>query len=107
MAGGGRQGERAEGLAERAEQVAGDGPALGGDFEDFAGGIREVDEDLGWGEWIAFEADAMAESLGGRIAVLGAGLESAEDGAEGERGRRGFELGIVISGEPVAEAGRA
>ena len=103
----GREGEHARGVAEGLVEVVGDGPALGGDFEDFAGGVRQVEEDFGWSVGIAFEADTVVDLLGGRVAVLGAGFEGAENGAEGERGGGGFEFRIVVGGDPVAEIGGA
>ncbi len=84
-----------------------DGPTLGGDFEDFAGGVSQVEEDFGWYERIAFEANTMVDLLGWRVAILGASFECAEDSAESEGGRNGFKFGIVIGGEPVVKIGRA
>jgi hypothetical protein len=87
-------------------EVVGDGPALGGDFQDFADGVCQVEEDFGWCEGIAFEAYAMIDLLGGRVAV-GAGFQGAENGAESERGGGRFEFGIVPGGDPVTEIGGA
>ncbi len=99
--------EHAWGVGEGVVQGIGEGPTLGGNFEDCAGGVCEVEEDFGWSEGVAFEADAGVDLVDGRVAVLGAGFEGAESGAEGEGGGCGFEFGIVIGGEPIAEIGGA
>jgi hypothetical protein len=88
-------------------QVVGDGLTLGGDFEEIAIGVCEIEKDFGWDERIAIESEAVGDLLRGRIAISGAGFEGAQNGAEGERGGGGFELGIIIGGEPIAEIGGA
>lgn len=94
-------------LAEGAAEIVGNGPAMGGDFEDFAGGVGEIEEDFRGCVGIALEADAVVDLLGGRVAVLGTGFQGAENGTQGERRRRSFVFGVVVGGEPVAKIGRA
>ncbi len=89
----------AEGLA----QIIGNGPALRGDFEDFAVGVGQIYEDFGRGEGVAFEADTVVDFLGARIPVLGAGFQGAKNDAEGERGGGGLEFRIEVGSEPVAK----
>ena len=88
-------------------QIVGDGPTLGGDFEDFAGGVGQVEKDFGGREGVTFETEAVVHFVGGRVAELSAGFQGAEGGAEGKRGGGGFEFRIIISGKPVAKIGGA
>ena len=85
----------------------GEGPALGGDFQDFGVRICEVEENFRGGVAVTLEANAVIHFLGWQIAIFGAGFEGAEDVAEGERGGCGFEFGIEVGGDPVAEIGGA
>jgi hypothetical protein len=105
--GGNRQCKHARGVAKGAVQIVGDAPALGGDFDDFAGGIGEIEEDFRGNIGIAFKADTVVDFLDLCVAVLGARFEGTKDGAQGERGGGGFVFGIVIGGEPVAKIGGA
>ena len=94
-------------LTKRLMQVIRDDPALRGDFEDFTGRVRQVDEDFGRGEWIAFKAQPVVDSSAGRVAKLGTGFERSDHAAQSQRGGRGFKLGVEVGRQPVAEIGRA
>ena len=105
--GGGWEGLHAWGAAEGLAEIVGEGPALGGDFEDFAVGVGEVEEDFGGNEGIAFKADAVSDLFSGHIAVLGARFKGADHGAEGEQRGGGFEFFEIVGREPIAEVGGA
>jgi hypothetical protein len=82
-----------------------DAPALGSDFDEFAVGVGEVEEEAGGDVGIVDEADAAADEDVGIVEVggEGAGLEEVEEGVPDVGGRVGIVLGPVAGDEPVAE----
>ena len=84
----GREGEHAWGVAEGMAEVVGDGPALGGDFEDFAGGVCQVEEDFGWGDRDRLRSRRGGRPFGRASRRIGRGLRGCGE-RRGGRARRG------------------
>ena len=85
----------------------GDLPAIGGDFDELAFGIGEVEEDL-FGSGIAAEVDAVGYANVARpVIASGEGVEVVEDGAEGLGGGDGVVVGEAFAEEPLAEGAGA
>jgi hypothetical protein len=70
-------------LAEGCFEVVSDLPASGGDFQDIARGVGEIENDFRRKEGIAFKTEALLDWLRGEIAVARAGFECSQCGAEG------------------------
>jgi len=88
--------------------TGGDVPAFGGDGDEAAAGIGEVEEDLAEDGMTAAGADATPDGEGLVFTgIVGLGFEVIEDGAEGLGGGERIELGEDVIEEPVAEGGRA
>ena len=85
-----------------------DVPSGGGDFEEAAGGIGEVEEEGGGTGGAIAGADAAVDAEAELIGIAeGAGFEEVEGGAEGVGRRDGGEVRGVLAEEPVAEGGGA
>jgi hypothetical protein len=83
-------------------------PAIGGDFNELAVGVGEVEEDFFGRGGGAAGVDAVGD---GDVAVVGIagglGVEVMEDGAEGVGGGDGFVGGEGLVEEPLAEGAGA
>jgi hypothetical protein len=101
--GGAREGQDAPAAAETNIGEGSDLPAVGGDFDDIAAVVGEVEGEGIGAMGVAAGGDAEVKGIGGAGAV-GAGFDGAEDAAEGAVGGR--ELGFREEGReaPVAEA---
>jgi hypothetical protein len=87
--------------------TGGDGPALGGDGDELAVGIGEIEEDLAR-EGAAAGADATPDGEGLAIGgEFGLSFEVMEDGVKGVGGGEGIVFGEELEEEPVAEGGGA
>jgi hypothetical protein len=89
--------------------LGGDAPALGGDFDELAFGVGEVEEYFlgsGGGEAAGVDAEGDADVAGVGIAG-GLGIKVMEDGVEGVGGGDGFVVGEGLVEEPLAEGAGA
>src|ERR1035441_6639930 len=92
--------------APKKSRCGGNSPVAGGDFDELALGIGEVEEDLIGKEGGAAGADAAEDGKALVDAVLvGLGVEVIEDGVEGVRGGDGIELIEESEEEPIAVFG--
>ena len=83
-------------------------PTGGGDLDELAFGIGEIEEDLFGEGAVAARIDAAgdADVAGFRVAG-GLGFEAMADGGEGVGGGDGFEFGVALAEEPFAEGAGA
>ena len=87
--------------------AGGDLPARGGDFDELAVGVGEIEEDFldgGVAAGIDAEGDADLAAVG---IADGLGFEVMEDGGEGVGGGDGVEFGVGLIVEPLAEGAGA
>jgi hypothetical protein len=83
-------------------------PTLGGDFDELARGIGEIEEDFFGSVGDAAGVDAVGDADVAGVGIAGGlGFEVMEDGAEGVGGADGFVAGEGLVEEPLAEGAGA
>src|ERR1039457_1979714 len=105
---GGGEGAGGGGSFEGDAFTGGDGPALGGDFDELACGVGEVEEDFVGGGGKTAAVDAVGDAEIAALGIAGGlGFEVMENGVEGVGGGDGVVEGEALVENPLTEGAGA